>query len=454
MHRFVCAAALLWAAGGLGAQSFSIVDAVRTAGEKYPAVRASLEQVSVADAQVRLARLSYLPRADFLAQVNRATRNNVFGLLLPQPIIPSISGPVLGTNTLTNAWGSAVGALFSWEPFDFGLRRANVDAADASRSRAQAAAARTRFEVETAAADAFLTLVAAGEARRAAQAALERARVIERIVGALVKAELRPGAEASRARAEVALAETQVAQADQAVDVSRAALAQLLGVPAAAVQPRAGALLSPPLEASEAAGAAANHPAAREQDAAVAEARARLKTLERSYFPRFNLQASSYARGTGAQTDGSTGGALTGLGPNIQNWAVGMTVTFPALELPSLRERKKAEAHRELAEQARYQQVLQDLNGRMEKARAQLDGARRVARLAPAQVDAARAAVEQSSARYKAGLATIVEAAEAQRLLAQAEIDDALSKLGVWRALLGVAAAAGDLDPFLRQAGR
>ncbi len=347
-----------------------------------------------------------------------------------------------------------MGALFSWEPFDFGLRRANVDAADASRSRAQAAAARTRFEVETAAADAFLTLVAAGEARRAAQAALERARVIERIVGALVKAELRPGAEASRARAEVALAETQVAQADQAVDVSRAALAQLLGVPAAAVQPRAGALLSPPLEASEAAGAAANHPAAREQDAAVAEARARLKTLERSYFPRFNLQASSYARGTGAQTDGSTGGALTGLGPNIQNWAVGMTVTFPALELPSLRERKKAEAHRELAEQARYQQVLQDLNGRMEKARAQLDGARRVARLAPAQVDAARAAVEQSSARYKAGLATIVEAAEAQRLLAQAEIDDALSKLGVWRALLGVAAAAGDLDPFLRQAGR
>ncbi len=224
MHRFVCAAALLWAAGGLGAQSFSIVDAVRTAGEKYPAVRASLEQVSVADAQVRLARLSYLPRADFLAQVNRATRNNVFGLLLPQPIIPSISGPVLGTNTLTNAWGSAVGALFSWEPFDFGLRRANVDAADATRSRAQAAAARTRFEVETAAADAFLTLVAAGEARRAAEAALERARVIERIVGALVKAELRPGAEASRARAEVALAETQVAQADQAVDVSRAAL--------------------------------------------------------------------------------------------------------------------------------------------------------------------------------------------------------------------------------------
>jgi hypothetical protein len=54
---------------------------------------------------------------------------------------------------------------------------------------------------------------------------------------------------------------------------------------------------------------------------------------------------------------------------------------------------------------------------------------RRVARLVPAQGDAARAAVEQSTARYQAGLATVVEVAEAQRLLAQAEIDDALAKM-------------------------
>jgi len=454
MQGFVRAASLIWIGGQLAAQSFSITGAVRMAGEKYPAVRASLEQVSVAASQVNLARLSYLPRADILAQVNRATRNNVFGMLLPQPVIPSISGPVLGTNALTNVWGSAVGALVSWEPFDFGLRRANVGAAAAARTRAEAAVALTRFEVEAVTADAFLTLLAAEQSRRTGAAALERARVLERTVGALVKAELRPGADASRARAEVALAETQVAQSEQAVGVARAALAQLLGVPAASVQAQAGPLLSPPPEAAEPGSVTADHPAAREQNTAVEEAKARLKALERSYFPRFNLQASSYARGTGAQTDGSTGGALTGLGPNIQNWAVGMTVTFPVSELASLRERKKAETHRELAEKARYDQVVQDLNGRREKARAQLDGARRVARLVPLQGAAARAALEQSTARYQAGLATVVEVAEAQRLLAQAEIDDALAKLGVWRALLGVAAAAGDLEPFLQQAGR
>ena len=43
----------------------------------------------------------------------------------------------------------------------------------------------------------------------------------------------------------------------------------------------------------------------------------------------------------------------------------------------------------------------------------------------------------------------LLEVAEAQRLLLQAEIDEALSKLNVWRMQLSVATARGDLQPFL-----
>jgi outer membrane protein TolC len=58
-------------------------------------------------------------------------------------------------------------------------------------------------------------------------------------------------------------------------------------------------------------------------------------------------------------------------------------------------------------------------------------------------------ATQQATARYQAGLGTIVEVADAQRLLTQSEIDDALARLGVWRAMLSTAAAAGDIQPFL-----
>ena len=52
-------------------------------------MRVSQEQINAAAAVIRLARTAYLPHADGLAHVNHATRNNVFGLLLPQSAIPS-----------------------------------------------------------------------------------------------------------------------------------------------------------------------------------------------------------------------------------------------------------------------------------------------------------------------------------------------------------------------------
>jgi outer membrane protein len=63
-------------------------------------------------------------------------------------------------------------------------------------------------------------------------------------------------------------------------------------------------------------------------------------------------------------------------------------------------------------------------------------------------------ATRQATARYQSGLGTIDQVAEAQRLLTQAEIDDALARLGVWRGLLGVAIAAGDIQPFVAEVTR
>ena len=90
----------------------------------------------------------------------------------------------------------------TWEPFDFGLRRANVAAAEAARAQSAAALERTRYEVAVATADAYLTLAAAQETVQAAQAGVERAETVERTITALVNAELRPGADGSRAEAE------------------------------------------------------------------------------------------------------------------------------------------------------------------------------------------------------------------------------------------------------------
>ncbi|SRR5579871_83329 len=444
---------LLALACGAGAQNteLTLAQAVERAETNYPAIRVSQEQLNAAAAGIRLARTAYLPRVDALAQANRATRNNVFGLLLPNSVIPSMSGPVLGTNNFGTAWGSAVGGFLSWEPFDFGLRGAGVAAADAARAQSAATLKRTRFEVSSAAADAFLTLLAAEETVTSAQASVDRAQVSLRIIDALVNAQLRPGADSSRAGAELAAARTQQIQAQQAVEVARAALAQFVGAAPEQIHAAAASFRKLPPAPNAAAPDQSTHPIAQEQAATVEQARAQLHILERSYFPRFYLQGSAYARGSGAEVNGSLEGGLGGLAPNTQNYALGFTVTFPISSAPAIHAQEAAQAATVRAQAAKQEQIALELRARWNMAAANLRGARATAENTPVQVSAARAALDQATARYQSGLGNVTEVADAQRLLTQAEIDDALARLSVWRGLLAIAEASGDLQPFVAE---
>ena len=94
-----------------GRKVFTLEEAVNYALKNYPAVRAAMERASAAESGIGLARTSYLPRADALWQGNRASRNNILGLLLPNSTIPTVSGPVLPSTSGQGTWGSAAGLL-------------------------------------------------------------------------------------------------------------------------------------------------------------------------------------------------------------------------------------------------------------------------------------------------------------------------------------------------------
>src|SRR5262245_35707228 len=103
-------------------RTFTLEQAVDFALKHYPAVRASLARSRAAEAGVGVARTSYLPRTDVVWQTNRATDNNITGLLIPNSVTAPITGPVALSPSNQSAWGSAGGLLFSWEPLDFGYR--------------------------------------------------------------------------------------------------------------------------------------------------------------------------------------------------------------------------------------------------------------------------------------------------------------------------------------------
>ena len=450
---------LLVQAVGLAQSSVKLPDspltldqAVDFALANYPAVRASMERAFASKEGVSLSRTTYLPRTDLLWQSNRATRNNIFGLLLPQSIIPPVSGPVLTGTSDRGAWGSAAGVLFSWEPFDFGYRSANVDVAKAAQGRAEGELSLTKLDVAGAVGDAFLRLAAAQQQVKAAEADVDRRQVLATSVHALVKEELRPGADASRADAELAAARIQLIRAQEAERESEATFAELLGISGAKVAINADSLLttSPGTYASQA--TLANHPAAQIANSNLFETKAREKVLSKSYYPRFNLQGSFSGRGSGANPDGTFGTGTDGLDLMRRNWAIGLTATFSVLDFPSLHFKKQIEQSNERAQEAEYNKTLETLSAQAERAKAAYDSAVLISQNTPVELEAARLGETQASARYQASLSPIVEVAEAQRLLLQAEIDDNVARLTVWRAMLGEALSQGDLQPFLELA--
>lgn len=427
----------------------TLESAVDFALQNYPQVRESLERVSASHAEVGLAKTEYLPRADMLWQGNRATRNNTFGLLLPQSMISPISGPVLPSTSNDSVWGSAAGLLVSWEPFDFGRRSATVNVAQSGEQLANAELSLTRLDVAVAVTNAFFTVEAAEQRVAAAQADVERRQALAKTVHVLVNNDLRPGADASRADAELARAQILLIQAEQADAVGRAVLAELLGIAGTNIQIEPGPLSSEPPKDGPEAPPLSSHPIATTEQARVDEINAEKHVLDRSYFPRFDLQSTIYGRGSGANTDGTIQTGTSGLGLERSNWAAGLTVTFPVSAIFSIREQKQIEEANERAERARYEQTLDDLTGQLQQAEATLNGARLVAEKTPVELQSARDADSQARARYQSGLASIVEVADADGLLVQAETDDALARLAVWNDIALLAAAHGDLHPFL-----
>jgi outer membrane protein TolC len=195
---------------------------------------------------------------------------------------------------------------------------------------------------------------------------------------------------------------------------------------------------------------AEHHPAVRAEQAAIETVQARERALARTYTPRVDLQGAFSGRGTGADVPGlpRTG---DGLGVDVANWALGVTISFPVFEGFAVNAKKRVEAQNEIAERARHEQAIQRVTTQQARAQALITAAAEIVRNTPAELNAAMDAEGRARARYSSGLTTVTEVAEAQRLLAQAETDDALARLGMWRALLALAQARGDLTPFLQR---
>jgi outer membrane protein TolC len=309
------------------------------------------------------------------------------------------------------------------------------------------------------AANAFLDAVIALEQVKAAQLNVASFEQFHQIVKAQVDASLKPGADESLAKAQLANAQNNLIRARLSKDLSFANVANAIGLGGIRIDinPSGLAEKDEPANIQNGQPIFDTVPILQASNAALLSAIAQKKVLDKEYYPVFHLLGGVNTRGSGLSPTGAgqrQSANVDGIFPTVPNYQVAIIANWNFLDIFRLRQEKKVQTERIYQQQQDYKLVLQNLQTEDVQARERVRAALELAGNMPVQVEAALIATRQAEARYKTGLGSVAQVAQANETLAQSRVQEAIAKIGVWRALLAVASVHGDINPLLAEADR
>ncbi len=434
----------------------SIRESVEVALRNYPTIAQRQFKLRAAKANVALAKTQYLPNLNVDLQESGVTANRIASVVMNNvsgfDTVPVDSGPSSTSHSLKPYMNSLQGLNFNWLLIDGGLRHANDNYAFADARTARADLNLTKLDVAFAAADAFLDAAAAKQVIRSTTAAVEHMEAGKLRAKTLVSEGLKPGVEAAEWDFEVSKSRIALIKAERDTRLSLVALAEKMGIASQDIDIISNPLIRRP--AAEPSSKPFNltlHPLALYKTAEVSRWRAKQILLDKSYRPHLWLNSSVYGRGNSSNTTiNPLGPVAAGVLPQVFNYMIGASLSFPFMEYFPLKAQIQMAKSNEMAAQADYELAMQILEKKDARARILLAQARKVADETPRLVEAARVKEIKEQKRYSTGLTNVVSLAAAEKELAEAEVEDALAQIDVWRAILCLAYVQGDLRPFLQ----
>jgi outer membrane protein len=448
----VCLLALPANLGLPSPRQVTLAEALTYARAHQPAVLASLARIRAERANAEVPRAGYYPLVGATAQLLEGTTNNTTASYLTTPVVdlPRIGGTP-ATSGGSASWGPSASTIaaagVNQEIFDFGRIAAEAAAADARVTVTVQAAEAERLDVELGVEEAFFAVQAAKSILGASEDAYERALVHRDFAGAGVKSGLRSPIELTRAEADLSRFDTGRIRARGGVAASQAVLAAAVGSTElaldAADEPLVAADLPTLSNALQLAGD--RDPRMREALARLGEQELETRAVGALSRPDLRLSAAISGRAGGATPSGG-GDETSGRGylPNVPNWDAALMLSWPIFD-PTINARKRASRLTEEVRRSEVDQVRQQIVAAVERAYLGVVVAREALPSLRHELEAARANDAQADARFKAGLGTSVELADAEALRIDAEIRLALGSFDLCkaRATFGRAIAEG-----------
>jgi outer membrane protein len=401
----------------------------RTSHPRIVAARARLESARVEGA---VPAAQWRPRVGAMAQVIGSTVNNSSTTLLGTDAvdIPRIGATAIHREPHLQPYPSTALAIGARQQlFDFGRVQAESAAArlvaDVERHRATGA----RLDVEVAVAEAFYAVLASRAVLEASEQARGRAAAHRDMALAGVESGLRSPIDLTRAEADVARFEVGVARAGGGLRVARTVFAVATGVPddelEAAGNPPPLGMLRPLPELLER--GSERDPVLLEAEARVHAQKATTTAIDAQTRPTVFATGAVSSRAGGAPSP--NGPPLFGDGwlPVMPNWHVGVVLTWPVLE-PTVSARAEASRALEHAAQTDAADLRRARRAVIASAYHEARAAEEAAAATERATAAARANYEHAEQRFRVGLGTATELADAEALRTDADIQLAIAR--------------------------
>lgn len=442
------------------AQVLTLKQAVQTALDNYPTIKAKANYVHAAEASLKESKREYLPDLNVAAQQDYGTVNAQNGPLYSYTgLTVSSSGPVLPEQSGAAAFGSLYLANVNWNFFAFGRYREKTAVARQVLAQDTSDLYQERFEQSIRVAGAYLGLLSAQQLIRTQQSNLDRALALQRVVVARVKGQLNPGVDSSQANAEVSSARILLTNAVDFEQTRANELAQLMGIPAQEFILDSMFVKNVPASLEEAPAVnPKDHPVLRYYQSRIEVSNEETRYLRTFNYPTFALFGVTQGRGSGfdynysaTDPDAYTHSYTQGAGVQRVNFLIGIGVTWNLTTPLRVHEQVAAQHFNSLGLSDEYDLISQQLAAQRVLAETKIQNALSNYREAPLQVKAASDAYLQKSVQYKNGLANIYDLTQTLYVLNRAETDSEIAYDNVWQALLLKAAATGDWSLFINE---
>jgi outer membrane protein len=420
-------------------RSMSIEDAIAYARAHQPQIRTALARLAAQQEQANIPRSQWLPLVGVTAQLFAATANNTTGTYVSPGFIdiPRIGATSATATGSFQPYASTLAAAgVSQELYDFGRIAAQSAAEDAridvEKQRTRAVTLDVTFDVE----EAYFAVLAAKAIVNASQDAFDRSRAHRDLAKAGVDAGLRSPIELTRAEADLARFDIGRIRARGGLAIAQTTLAATVGVDDAALDVTETPKSPPDMPALETAikQAATRDPRLLETIAQLRAEEARTRAIGAELRPDVALTATLSARAGGATPSGNGDEAKAdGFLPNVPNWDVGVVFSWRLFD-GTVRAREATSRAYALVRSEEIALVRHDEPAQIRLAYGNVDVARTALPGLQRSVDAARANYAQADARFRSGLGTSVELADAEAIRTDAEIQLALGQFALARA--------------------